>query len=318
MTKRLTKLLTQHNIANVQKELLPITIGAGGAYVYSVEDKYVCKYVYFPELSADTREGYRKEFSFYRICSNRKITIIPEVVFQIINDDEMLIVMKKYSPIKPEEWNDELQKHATELCAQINAMSITRFADIFEEHIKQTDTDESNVKQDDPHPLSASYRDWKNLQMKFPEHIDAELLKEMYENFYEMDSYANKLNIPETLCHGDCHPNNFLKSDDKLVICDWQGVGIGRGIGDIAFFISRGTDIGIKIDRDILIETYCKALLKYANIKVGVNDLHKNVAASEFGVSFRFWAGFLQDSEIVRVLNIYNQMVTNYDFLLTH
>ena len=315
MTERVMDLLIQHNIVNDQTELLPITTGAGGAYVYFIDDTYVVKYAYFPQLDADTRKGYRNEFNFYKTCSNQKNIFIPEVILQTINDDEMLIVMKKYFPVKPEEWNENLQKYAIELCAQINAIDATGFVKIFQEQEKQSDANELSIADDNPHPLSVSYRDWNNLQIKFPKHIDAELLKEMYENFDQINSYANKLGMPETLCHGDCHPNNFLKDGDRLVICDWQGIGMGKGIGDVAFFISRGADMGIKINRDMLIESYREALLKYANIEVKVSDLHKSVAANEFGVSFRFWAGFLQTSEISRVLDIYNAMVNNYNLL---
>jgi len=71
-----------------------------------------------------------------------------------------------------------------------------------------------------------------------------------------------------------------------------------------------------KIDRDMLIAHYGKALLKYADIKVDTRDLHKNIAASEFDVSFKFWAGYLQNSDISRVCNIYNAMVKSYHLLL--
>ena len=170
---------------------------------------------------------------------------------------------------------------------------------------------------DDPYPLSLSLGNWERLQHKFPGHIDALLLKDMYENFDMIGAYQDNINtiIPESLCHGDYHPENILKDGDKLIICDWQNVGTGKGINDVAFFISRGADMGLKINRDKLIEWYSEALLKYADIKVDVNDFYGSIAAFEFGISFQFWAGYLQDSSIERVLNIYNPMVSSYNLL---
>lgn len=311
MINRVTELLRQNNILCGKTELLPITAGAGGAYVFSVDYQYIIKYAYLPALDFEIRKQYRKEFSFYKICSGKNIDFLPEIVFQTANDDEILLVMKKYAPIKPADWDENLQKSAMELCAHINAVDTTDFNALFQEQEKQNDEEQH----EDSYPLSLSYQNWVNLQKKFPEHIDAALLKEMYADFDDMGACADKLDIPETLCHGDCHPQNFLKDGDKLKICDWQGAGIGRGIGDVAFFISRGADMGLDINRDKLIEDYCGALLKYANIKVNVSDLHKNVAADEFWVSFRYWAGYLQTSDIDRVLNIYNSMVNSYVFL---
>lgn len=317
MIDRVTELLTQQNIINNQTKLQPINVGVGGAYVFSAGDKYVAKYACLNELAFDVRRQYQKEYDFHKICSGKNINFIPEVVFQKANDDEVLIVMKKYAPIEIKECDENLQKCAMELCARINAVNTFDFNKIFHEE-KAEETTVETTQNDDPYPLSLSYQNWQNLQEKFPEHIDSVLLKEMYANFDEMDSYADKLAIPETLCHGDFHPNNFLKDERKLIVCDWQGVGIGRGIGDVAFFISRGTDMGLNIDRNKLIEWYCESLFEYADIEVDVKDLHKNVAASEFGVSFRFWAQYLQTSNIDRILNIYNSMIGSYNFLLSH
>ena len=317
MSDKIIELLIKNNILSDKKQLVPITVGAGGASVFSVADKYVVKYANLSTLDFETRKQYRNEFDFYQICSNKNFDFIPEVIFQTSYDDEMLIIMKKYIPIKVEEWDENLQKSAMELCANINAVDTTDFISIFQDHDKKiANANDGDDKGEDPYPLSLSYQNWVNLQKKFPEHIDAVLLKEMYENFDNIDIYTGKQTIPETLCHGDYHPQNFLKNGDKLIICDWQAVGIGKGIGDIAFFISRGIDMGLKVDRDKLIADYYEALLKYTNIKVDVYDLHKNVAANEFGVSFRFWAHYLENSDIDRVLNIYNAMVKSYGLLL--
>ena len=315
MIERITELLTRNNIPS--KELVLITVGTGGAYVYSADDKYVVKYAYQPDLDYEVCKQCRNEFYFYEICTKKNLDFIPEIIFQTANDNEILLVMQKYTPIKVEEWDESLQKSAMELCARINATDTTDFISIVQSRENETGEKIINVGQDEkPYPLSLSYQNWVNLFVKFPGYIDAVLLEEMYKNFNNICSYGNKQFIPETLCHGDCHPQNFLKNGNKLIVCDWQGVNIGKGIGDVAFFISRGADMDLKIDRNKLISDYTEALYKYANIHVNVSDFHNTVAVDEFSVSFRFWAQYLQDSNINRVLNIYNTMVKNYKLIL--
>ena len=45
---------------------------------------------------------------------------------------------------------------------------------------------------------------------------------------------------PHKICHCDFHAINIMLNDEDIVVCDWQCVGIGKGAGDISFFISRG------------------------------------------------------------------------------
>jgi len=272
--------------------------------MFSVENKYAVKYANLPILNYETRKQCRKEFDFYTACANKKLDFLPEIVFSTADDTEILIVMKLYNPIKPNEWDENLQKTAAELCAKINAVDATDFNNIFQIQ-----------EEEPPYPLSLSYQNWINLQEKFPQNINAALLKEMHENFADISSLGESA-IPKTLCHGDYHPQNFVRNAGKLIICDWQNVGMGKGIGDITFFISRGADMGLKIDRDKLIADYCGALLRYANINVSMNDLYKTVAVNEFTVSFKFWAQYLQESDIDRVIHIYDAMVESYRFIV--
>ena len=326
MLERITELLTQNNILNGNERFLPITIGISGTYIFSIEDKYVVKYAYLPKFDLIERERFQKEFNFYKFFSDKNIDFIPEVVFQTANDNEILILMKKYSPIKVEEWTEDLQKITMELCARINAIEISNFNDIFHENEQFQEiwnntvgyTPDGTPLYKEDFPLSFAYQNWKNLQKYFSEHIDRSLLKEMYESFDEIDSYVNTPPIPDTLCQKDFNPNNFLKDGDRLLACDWGEVCIGKGIDSVAWFSRCGTDYGITINRDKLIEIYCEALFKYANIKVALNDLHKYINASEFIGAFRCGAKFFQATDINSVLNCYNAMANNYKFFREH
>jgi hypothetical protein len=321
LLERIIEILTQVNILNGNEKLHPITTGQSCAYVYSVEDKYVIKYYsHLSELDLITRMMCRKEYDFYEICSHNNIDFIPEVVFQTANDDEVLILMKKYAPIKNEEWTENLQKRAVEVCAQINALDTADFNELFlkYEKLKEKLNKIVGYKSDgtpifkDEYPLSLSYQNWKNLQEKFSEHIDASLLKEMYDNFDKRVS-----SIPKTLCHGDWNPNSCLKNGDKLLVCDWAEVGMGKGIDSVIWFIKSGERRGINMNRNKLIDEYCKALFKYANIQIDINDLNKHFAASDFSVAFTFGAEHIQNADIDSVLNIYNTMANNYKLMIT-
>lgn len=306
MIGRVSDLVRQHGIS--QGQPTPITNGASGAFVFDIDGKYVAKYTRKSEQNAQTYPMFIKEYDFYRMSSGKGYDFVPDIVFQTISEEEILIVMKKYRNIKIEEWNDELQRRAMRLCARINAMDAAGL------HAAHQDI--ANIGDDyDTYPLSVSLGNWKRLHDKFPEHIDAMLLTTMYESFDAVNSLAEALAIPKTLCHGDFHPGNFLMDGDKLILCDWQTVGISKGIGDVAFFINRGTNMGIPMNQGILVDAYHQSILHFANVKIEIEDLYRNIAASDFYVSFKFWAEHLQGSDLGRVLSIYHSMVNSYKML---
>ena len=318
MIDKVAELLRQHNLLNDKADLQPVNQGSGGAYVFSTDEKYIAKYAYLPEINPDVRSQLRKEHDFYKLCSGKNFDFIPDIILQFADDDEILIVMKKYSQIKPEEWTETLQKRAMELCARINAVNPDDFCALFQEEPKQesTETEQNHEVQDDS--LSASLADWERLQNKFSKYINALILKEMYKNYAEIELYEDTLVLPETFCHGDFHPENLLKDGDRLILCDWQNAEIGSGINAVAFFSSRGADMGLDIDRDKLVKWYHETLFRHTGIKVDIHDFYKKIAVFEFGISFRFWAQYLQNSSVDRVLNIYNAMLRSYNLLLPH
>ena len=246
LISRVNALLAENDITVGGEELSPIMVGAGGACVYS-SDKYVIKYARLSEMDVYARAACRKEFDFYEVFSESNMDFVPEIIIKTADSDEILIVMKKYSPVQLNEWDENLQKRAMELCARVNAVDAADFGKLF-----RAEGEGGDSSKEDSDTISLSYQDWMNLQRKFPEHIDGGLLGEMYANFNKINAYADKIRIPKTLCHGDFHPNNLLKHGEKLIICDWQGVCMGKGIGDAAFFISRGEDMGIEINRSIV------------------------------------------------------------------
>ena len=146
--------------------------------------------------------------------------------------------------------------------------------------------------------------------------MNASVLKEMYGNFYKLASYAEEFPIPNTFCHGDLAPPNFLLDGTRLLVCDWQSTHIGKGIGGVAYFCARGADLGLTIDREALIDCYSEALNKYASVAVTPVLLTRYADISDWLVSFRYAAEYLQDSDIERVVGCYNGMVNKYNAIL--
>ena len=307
MIDKIKGLLVNNNVLSIITDLTPLLESASGAYVFSADEKYVIKYTNISELNSNAQSSLKKEYEFYKICDN-KFEFIPEVIFHYSNENEWLIVFKKYQAIKDNEWTEKLQNQAMEMCARIHAMDTRDFSELF---------NKNNAKQwdENTHTLDVSLESWSKLQKRFPQNIDISLLNEMYKNFDDAISYADKIFIPKTLCHGDYHPWHFLQSGNEAVICDWQNADIGNGVGDVAFFISRG-ETRLNIDRDILITAYIQHLSKYANIKIDKNDMLKHIAISEFDVSFRFWADYLQNGSLESVMKIYSKMVKSYKLLV--
>lgn len=305
--ERVLELLASQNLGMSETDMIPITEGASGAHVWSIDDRFIVKYAYLPSLDAGIRRQFRNELAFYRRCGNG-IEFVPNVIYSHGSDEEILLVLQQYRPIPIGEWDAGLQKRAMETCARLNALETSSFQGILEnEPDAEPDAEEL--------PLSESYANWLRLSDRFPNKLDAKLLEEMERHFEAVGQYERTLAIPQTMRHGDCHPSNFLLDGDSLMLCDWQGVGIGSGIGDVAFFISRGMDMGLAIDRHRLIAEYAGALRKCAGIDVPIDMLLRSMAASEFMVAFRFWAEYLQEAEEARVMGIYRAMEENYNLL---
>ena len=287
-------------------QLTPVHGGMGGAHIYCADGKYIVKHAVFSDLDASVTQSLKNEYAFYKWSAARQIGYIPDILFQAVNGMEMIIVMKKHAALIREDWGFDMQKRAMRLCASINATSTDGF-----ESLHSAD----KVFYD--YPLAVSLGNWLKLHDRHPGVIDASLLSSMYDKHDEILMSAEKLAVPQTLCHGDFHPYNFLADGERLMICDWQSVSAARGIGDVAFFISRGSAMGIDIDKDMLIKEYHGAACRRLGETLKLEDLYTVCAASEFSVSFKFWAEHLQNSSVEQIKGIYDPMAANFKLLMS-
>lgn len=66
---------------------------------------------------------------------------------------------------------------------------------------------------------------------------------------------------PRTLCHGDWRADNLFMDGNKMAALDFQILGIGSGLYDVAYFTSQSMEPSVRAGRDReLIAHYVEAL----------------------------------------------------------
>ncbi|MDR1630024.1 MAG: aminoglycoside phosphotransferase family protein [Oscillospiraceae bacterium] len=290
-------------------EVNPITVGASGARLFSVidgEQKYVLKHTH--ESSHQEKRhihSYQKELLFYELNQRLKLPYVPDMIYSERHSDYgILLVMRYYSPLLHDQWTSEMQKSAVDLCAKFNSIAIEQMGPLGLS-FQKTEIDKAFTEK--------SYQVWKGVLAQHRGCFDEVLFEEIYKN---IDIVCPVLNDePHYVCHGDFHPENLLYDDKNLYICDFQNIDVGKAIGDISFFISRGTGFAIKMDTDALLDYYCEKLSEYKGIPIDRATLIKERCASAVLNIFSFWAYHLKNCSYERVSGQFNEMVKSYQHL---
>lgn len=284
-------------------EYEPVTIGAGGAKIFVIHGNKRDLILKNANLEWGCDQSHfdlcKKEYDFYQLNKNLKLSYVPEIIYSENNKYfGIILVMRRYKPIAHEEWNFDLQKQAIDLCARFNSLSVQDFE---KAGIEWKPVEISKETAD------ASYAVWHDVLSEHEGKFDRTLLDDIYQ---KLEVVCDVLNSePHHVCHGDFHQENILKSDDDMLcLCDYQAVTIGKGISDLAFFISRGLGFGIKPDEEMLLAYYCECLSKYTGRSYNVNYLKKERAASALLNTFLFWAYYLKGSSYENVAVHYNEM----------
>lgn len=308
----ITAYLTQKGIFIKAVSALPITTGASGAKLWRVETggkTYVLKHAH-PSFHSDPGliAGYRKEFEFYKLNESLRLPYLPKVVHAELHDEYgILLVMDCYAPIPHERWDTDLQKQAVDLCARLNSLDIGRLSGL-NLHFNPTTINREFTEK--------AYEDWKFVLGQHKGRFDEALLDEIYRNIDMVCPVLN--NEPHYVCHGDFHPDNLLSDGERLYLCDWQNVGIGKCIGDISFFIGRGIGFGIPMNPDELLDYYCAKLSEYKGMRIAKTTLLKEKHASTVLTTLSFWANYLKDCPAERVAVQFDDMADAYRHLCEH
>ncbi len=122
--------------------------------------------------------------------------------------------------------------------------------------------------------------------------------------------------IPFTLCHGDCHMDNFLKdTQGNLIWADWQEVGFGYGPEDLSFFLQRGIHAGKSIPVEHMLQSYYRALAAQIDMPFSLADIEQVVFASELRTLLLQWPFYIQDAPIGQISNILKRIALLVNYL---
>jgi hypothetical protein len=284
------------NVLSVEE----IKTGRSGAKLFLVVDngvKYILK-------NAPHSKDYVKELSFYIFNKEVNLPFAPETLYMENHVYYgILIVMYFYEPIKHNKWDKKLIDKAINLCVQINTFDLNKLGSL---NLKYNNIiiDQRLAKQ--------SCEAWKYIINQHNNYFDEKIIDDIYK---KIDMICPILNEePHFFCHGDFHPENVLLRGEELLICDWQNVNIGKGIGEISYFISRALGFGIKLNEDEMIEDYCKKMSEYKKISKFTLIMEKN--ASTLFTTFLLWPNHLKNNSRERVSLIYNGMVKAFNNII--
>ena len=304
MKKVIEHLISASVFAHVEKHE-KIYTGASGAQLYVIAadgKEYVLKTA---APGGRHMEEYKKEYAFYELNHTLRLPFAPEVVYMENHARHgIILVMKRYRPIAHSEWGRELQFRAVDLCAEFNSVPADKLASIAR----------FSPAAIDPIFTEKPYREWKTVLGQHRGEFDDSILDEIYKYIGLACPVLN--GEPHYACHGDFHPENILMDGNRLVICDWQNVNIGKSIGDITFFISRGLGFGININADDLLDYYCGRLSQRKGIPIEKAALLKERYAATLLNVFSFWAYHLKNCSVERVAAQFDEMAKAYHYLV--
>lgn len=295
-------LMKDENAFNVGVDPYPINVGASGAMLYRVtggNKKYVLKFMHRAFCEEDSQfEAQKNELLFYEAA--RQLDFIPNVSYSKQGEDFIILLLDFYEPISHERWSLPLQKQAVDLCAKINSLDLSLAAKLGLGFTPQK-IDRAAAEQ--------AYGQWQ-LVLKKHTGLDPSILDKIYGSLEKACQILN--GQPHFFCHGDFHPENILTDGNRLLVCDWQGVNMGKGIGDFSFFISRGKGFGIKINEDELLDYYCEKLCEYKRADICKIQLLREKHAAVLLTTFMFWVSR------ERVSEQFESMVRSFKYLAVH
>ena len=283
------------------KVIKKVTIGASGSKVYELEGDKIAKVSIKNEINNDELwKQCQNEYSFYSIYSSKDFDFIPKVLYKNKNENEIIIIFKKYKNIDHNRIDESLIK---------NMIKILTFIHQF----KHNDVLNNSKKVWlDKYSLNNYYNGWKSVLDEHPKHFSEDKLIEIKENINHInDILTSKRN---DFIHGDFHFNNLLQDkNDNLIICDWANYCVGDGASDLSFFISRLNADGYKVDNTMIINHYCEYMNKEDVTPISI-EIQMRLA--NLNTSFMFWHNYLHNNAIERVKSIYEKMVDDFNFLM--
>ena len=124
-------------------EVIELKNGQSGADVYMVDNEYILKHVVKEKIDGDAFETYKREALFYQ-AKNGKDQYVPEIEKLELSDNEIILIMKKYSELNRADIDDELISKVANLLACVHGSNIPGF--LKNKSVTNEKTDDQNIE----------------------------------------------------------------------------------------------------------------------------------------------------------------------------
>lgn len=276
-----------------------IIVGQSGSDVYDVDNKYVLKHTVRNKLkNHELFLSYKREAQLYQSFNRKKLLCLPEVFYIKENDEEVILLMKKYRIIKHDEVNKEVLTKIMKAVAMVHQCMLPEFL------LKSKS--EVNILSNGE--IMECVTGWKSVLNEHKGIFDDKPLDDIAMNINAAILWH--ASGESVLNHGDFHLNNLLLDEEEnIVICDWQSVSNGNVSNDLGFFLSRLHGEGIEINEINIIDLYVQAVKELNGRIMDSEKIYRHMCASTLITSFLFWHQYLHGSSKERVKGIYDKMV---------
>ena len=278
-----------------------IKVGRSGADVYEINENLILKHVERRKLEGSLFETYTREALFYRAKVERTGSYLPKIIRLEISDDEIILLMKKYSCPNRSDLDEQMIRKAAKTIARVHSDCVPEFLN--------SDRKPSELLSEQR--IEEYTAGWQRVLKEHPGSFDETPLKQTAEKINRIIAWHDS--EEKVLIHGDFHWDNLLADEGgNILICDWQSVGLGGASGDLSFFMSRLGSDGIRLDQQFFLKCYSDAIREVTGTAVDTGSIAGHIAAANVITSFIFWHQFLHGAETERVRDIYEKMTNDF------
>ena len=284
-----------------EHSVVEIKVGKSGADVYEIDGRYVLKHVARQKLKDGQFDTYVREALFYRDETACRRAYLPKVLKAEVSENEIFIFMKKYGCPSRNTVDRELLQKITRALAALHTGETPSFLR----------RDREKAKPLSGQRIAECLDGWKRVLAEHPGVFDEERLKEIADGINGLIEWHDSEECVPV--HGDFHWDNLLEDEKgNILICDWQGIGLGGASGDLSFFLSRLNGDGIRIDSAAFLDSYVNAVRELSGKRIRQEDIVRHMNAANVITSFVFWHEYLHGGSERRVREIYGGMTESF------
>ena len=284
-----------------------IRIGKSGADVYEINGSMILKHVERRKLDPALFDTYTREALFYQSKADNARGYLPKIGKLEISDDEIILLMRKYSSLNRGDIDEPLVRKVARALACIHTDSIPAFlAD-----------DQKPAEQLSAGQIQEYRAGWESVLREHADCFDPAPLAGIADRINEIIVWHDS--EERVLVHGDFHWDNLLADESgNVLVCDWQGVRLGGPSDDLSFFLSRLGSDGVSLDPDLFLHAYADAVREITGKAAETKKTAAHMAAANVITSFIFWHQFLHGTDTDRVRGIYEKMIRDFQLYSDH